>query len=117
MDDRARLGFNPAHPILYRYGNLRAVAVDFPATMSENSFKWAVMSDPDDGDTQATTFVTLAGQGFGTLSFSSVKAVHMYGNQRTGMPARPFWFVDDAVIVAGRDAVIKWIGDEVLNVP
>lgn len=113
MEERSQLGLNPSQPILYRYGNLRAIAVEFFQGIATSSgWGWSSASDIGDGDMQAATYFRQGKDG-ATLSFSSVKAVHQYGS--TNIPARPFWFVDDSIIGGARDVILDWLDKEVVN--
>lgn len=107
-------GFAPAHPILIRYGALRAVAVDF--------FERGREGQRSEGDNYSDEVVK------GRLSINrntaeleiggSYKVANQYGFlTKTGqfVPARPFWFVDRGVSAAARTGIRDWIVYEVLN--
>jgi len=115
QEERAQMGLNPSHPILYRYGNLRAVAIEFFQNIASSSgWGWTSAGDVDDGDMQAATYFRQGKDG-ATLSFSSVKAVHQYGSSKAYIPDRPFWFVDDSIIGASRDVILDWLDKEVIH--
>src|SRR3990172_4992464 len=57
QEERAQMGLNPSNPILYRYGNLRAVAIEFFQGIAGGSgFGWTSARDTDDGDMQSAIY-------------------------------------------------------------
>lgn len=112
---REYYGYPREHPILIRYGALRAVAVEF----FEEAKKPGRTSKNDDYSNQTTTGTLSISGDRAELQVSGWKVSNQYGfshpNNPTDTPARPFWFIDRNSVAAAREGVKEWIEDEVLK--
>lgn len=109
-------GFSPDHPILIRYGALRAVAVEF----FQNAKGSGSVSKGDSySDEVVKGSLSLRGQTARLYIGGSYKVMNQFGYPDTNgsgvNPPRPFWFVNKHSIAAARDGVKEWIEDEVLK--
>lgn len=110
--DRAELGFSPDHPILRRDGALRNVVIDLLTSQTSTS-QGQSRSERDTYSDQVTTSALTLDGGHVTISAHGWKVANQYDTRgdRFGHPARPFWFVDDAVLYAARSGVVDWLTD------
>lgn len=106
-------GYPGEHPILFRYGALRGMAVEFFQKTAGGS-----SSAGDDYSNNVVQASLEVDDQRAVLSIGgSYKVLNQTGhpNARWGdNPARPFWFIDTDTIVGARDAMVDWIKDEVL---
>lgn len=112
---RANEGFSPDHPILFRYGALRGVAVEFFQKASHGGST----SQSDNYSQQVTTGSLSITDKVATLEAHGWKVANQWGHPGNGrygpVPARPFWFVDKSTIAAAREGIRDWILDEVVK--
>jgi hypothetical protein len=113
---RESQGFPPEHPILIRYGSLRAVAIEF----FEEARREGKTSKGDNYSDETVRGSLDIDRNTATLTVGdSWKVANQWGhpNQRgqRPTPARPFWFVDRHSIAAAKEGVMDWIEDEVLR--
>lgn len=117
-------GLPTDHPILVRYGSLRAMAVAFfqKASIGDSAAAGADTTDFSWSDQEVTGRLDYSGGSAGgtaTLVLGgSYKILNQWGYSNTNgsgdLPPRPFWFVNENVRTAARQGVIDWIKDEVL---
>lgn len=111
--NRARQGM-PQGPVLIKYGALKSVVTDsFIAARGPGTW-----SKTDPYSPHTTRGRLTVQKGLAQLSATGWKVANQYGHpNRTGraIPARPFWFVDRRVAAASKQAVEKWIADEVIR--
>lgn len=118
QDIREEQGFPASHPILIRYGSLRAVAVDF----FENTRREGKTSKGDNYSDETVTGSLNIRRNVATMQVGgSYKVRNQTGHPGGGwapggdVPPRPFWFVDRHTVAAARDGLKDWIEDEVLK--
>lgn len=108
-------GFSPRHPILYRYGTLRGVMVDF----FQQARGSGEVNKADTYSGHITTGALSIKDGVAKLEGRGWKIANQWGypaaNGAGETPARRFWFVDDSVIGAARQGVVDWLLDEVVK--
>lgn len=112
---RAYQGYDEEHPILIRYGALRAVAVEF---FKDAKAGEAISHGDDYSDNVVSGSLRISGNTATLHMGGSYKVLNQTGhsNARTGPnPARPFWFIDRAAVAAAGAGVKSWIEDEVLS--
>jgi len=117
-------GFDPEKPILFRYGSLRKIAVDFfeSARMGEVASHGADFPARTWSDQQVTGSLTMHQGNSGSTATlqiqGSYKILNQFGHGNafgySDNPARPYWFVNPATGQAARDAIIQWVKDEVI---
>lgn len=108
-------GFNADHPILIRYGALRAVAIEF----FEQARREGQTSKGDNYSDEVVKGTLSIARNTASLKVGdSWKVANQWGfRTATGSttPARPFWYVDRRAIAAAREGVKEWLEDDVLR--
>lgn len=114
-------GYSAEHPILIRYGALRAVAVEF----FQEARAGSAISVGDDYSGQTVSGSLQINRNVATLHIGgSYKVLNQfdYTNIRTGpngryqgWEARPYWFVSNEVVAAASKGVRDWVVTEVLK--
>lgn len=107
---RRSRGFNPKHPILEQYGQLRYAAVEALSKTTSES-----LTVNADGAHMRYT----SGKNRFELTISGRKVMNQFRNQSRkkgsaifSAPPRRFWFVDNRVVDAARRALIEGIKKE-----
>jgi hypothetical protein len=117
-------GYDASHPIMQQSGALyRAVA--WPATFKGDSGNITTPPTPMGGGGPTTASIEKYKSRVGTkaeLTISGDKVSNHYGGENIGvgwtgshgyrLPRRPFWYVDDRVEQAVKEAVMEQIGKE-----
>lgn len=109
-------GFPAEHPILFRYGALRAIAVEF----FEEAKRGGSRSKGDNYSNEVVTGrLDINGNVAQMWVGGSYKVMNHYGHPNVAPegdnPPRPFWFVNRYSVAAAREGVKDWIEDEVLK--
>ena len=112
---REYYGYSASHPILFRYGALRGVAVDF----FQQARGSGSVSKSDSYSAQDTRGTLELSNGLAKLSAQGWKVANQYGftggRGESPTPPRPFWFVDNNVIAAAGKGVEYWLLHDVLR--
>lgn len=104
----------PQGPVLIKYGALKSVVTEGFMTAHGPS-SWSKTDPYSPNNTKARLTLT---KDMARLEAHGWKISNQYGfPNKSGrrVPARPFWFVDTAVTAAARDAITKWIADDVVK--
>lgn len=101
QDLRRKRGFPPRHPILVQTGNLRAIAI--------RGLTRVVGPTAMSGSGVAVRFSQ--NNSGATLTARGTKVSNQYRTKigRFRSPARPFWFVNQAVADAAAEGLNKWL--------
>ena len=114
IQNRQRQGM-PEGPVLIKYGALKSVVTE--GFMEANGPGSWSKTDPYSPHT--TRGRLTISKGLARLSAQGWKIANQYGHPNgrgsSPVPPRPFWFVDRSVMAASKQAVEKWIADEVLK--
>lgn len=111
--NRARQGM-PEGPVLIKYGALKAVVTE-GFIEAKGPGQWSRTDPYSPHTTRARLSIS---KGLARLTASGWKVANQYGHPNhsgRAIPPRPFWFVDRTVMAASKQAVEKWIADEVVR--
>lgn len=99
-------------PIMTKSGSLAAAATGFFASAVDSG--QVVYTEPYDPRGITVTARLSMGSKIARLSVDGWPVVNQWYGPRTGRPARPFWWVDQAVGLQAGLGVAEWLFDEVL---
>ena len=110
IEERERLGFGGAHPIMIRYSQLRTLTTDNLTRMRTHHGAWS-QSDPQGG----TIRVSVSSRN-GRMEVVAAGSKAMNQERGRKRPARPYWFVNSHIKRNVRDGVVHFLRDELRRI-
>lgn len=107
IEDRERLGFGGAHPIMIRYNHLRELTAENLSRYRSPNGSWS-KSDPQHGVIRVSLSTR---QGRMEVVATGNKAMNQV--RAKNRPPRPYWFVNTKVKRDVRSGVVDFLTDEV----